>query len=124
MTFLQTIMRKRLLWFTATLVTCLIVILHMPPPAQSLPLTSKEEHASSRRYCSTALFEAIRIICGGRYNSLGKRYPDSFGNYRTSTLKRLVPDDDIIYRPSFGGAAHECCRRPCGYSELQAYCAD
>lgn len=49
---------------------------------------------------------------------------DSFGNRKPSLLRRLLPDDDVIFRPSFGGAVHECCRRPCGYSELHAYCED
>ncbi|KAI9590340.1 hypothetical protein GQX74_008508 [Glossina fuscipes] len=82
----------------------------MPPPAQSLPLTSKEEHASSRRYCSTALFEAIRIICGGRYNSLGKRYRG-----HTSTLWLLtersknifvVKSNSALSEISFGQLGH------------------
>lgn len=50
---------------------------------------------------------------------------ESIGNNRSDPLKRLMSeDDDVIYRPTFGGAAHECCRRSCGYSELRSYCAD
>ncbi|KNC27000.1 hypothetical protein FF38_02304 [Lucilia cuprina] len=115
----------RILSFTTIiLVICLIVIIYMPTPAQTHPLSPQDGHTPNRRYCSTALFEAIRVICEGRTNSLSSRYPDSVGNRRPSLLRRLLPDDDVIFRPSFGGAVHECCRRPCGYSELHAYCED
>ncbi|XP_075156538.1 LIRP-like [Haematobia irritans] len=110
---------------TLLLVIGFIVIISLPTPAHTQPLTAHARNVPHQRYCSSSLFEAIRAICNGRYNSLSNVYPESFGNQnRASLLRRLVPDDDVIYRPSLGGPVHECCRHPCGYAELQSYCAD
>lgn len=59
---------------TITLVICFIVIIYMPTPAQTHPMSPQDGHVPNRRYCSTALFEAIRVICEGRTNSLSSRY--------------------------------------------------
>ncbi|XP_073831039.1 LIRP-like isoform X1 [Musca autumnalis] len=127
MTFSQCIISSRALSSTtiaSLVIISFIVIITLPTPARTQPLTS-QSHVPHQRYCSTSLFEAIRTICNGRYNSLSNVYPESFGNQnRASLLRRLLPDDNVIYRPSFGGPVHECCRRPCGYSELQSYCAE
>ncbi|XP_061392168.1 LIRP-like [Musca vetustissima] len=128
MTFSQCIISSRALsssTIALLVIISFIVIITLPTPARTQPLTTQSRHVPHQRYCSTSLFEAIRTICNGRYNSLSNVYPESFGNQnRASLLRRLLPDDDVIYRPSFGGPVHECCRRPCGYSELQSYCAD
>ncbi|XP_013106606.1 LIRP-like [Stomoxys calcitrans] len=127
MKFSQFKISSRVLNSTAStlLVIGFIVIISLPTPAHTQPVTLHARNVPHQRYCSLSLFEAIKVICNGRYNSLSNNYPESFGNQnRASLLKRLVPDDDVIYRPSFGGPVHECCRRPCGYSELQQYCAD
>ncbi|KAM7349076.1 insulin-like peptide 6 isoform 2-T3 [Cochliomyia hominivorax] len=117
--------RRRILSLTTIiLVIYLIVIIYMPSPAQTHPLSPQDRHVPQRRYCSQALFEAIQIICDGRTRSLSSKFPDSFGNRKKSLLRRLLPSEDVIYTPSFSGAAHECCRRPCGYSELHEYCED
>ncbi|XP_067637959.1 insulin-like [Eurosta solidaginis] len=74
-----------------------------------------------KRYCSTNLSDAIRLICGGRYYSLSRKFPDSVGMGHVSSLKRLAGEESELRQP-FQGAIHECCRRPCGYSELKSYC--
>ena len=63
---------------TTILVICLIVIIHMPTPAQTHPMSPPDSNMPNRRYCSTALFEAIRVICEGRTNSLSNKYRKYF----------------------------------------------
>uniref|UniRef100_A0A1A9W9A8 Insulin-like domain-containing protein n=1 Tax=Glossina brevipalpis TaxID=37001 RepID=A0A1A9W9A8_9MUSC len=105
-------------------VVYLLLLVFIPAPIQPLPLTPSADNTSFeyKRYCSSALSDAIRLICGGRFNSLSRKYPDNIGN-GMFRLKRFATDDGIFYRPKQTGLIHECCRRPCGYSELKMYCA-
>lgn len=56
----------------------LIIFFLMPAPVHSQPLgilsRDEQQNVPNRRYCSAALFEAIRLICNGRYNSLSNKY--------------------------------------------------
>ncbi|XP_037928024.1 insulin-like peptide [Teleopsis dalmanni] len=102
----------------------LVLLIYGPVTSEASPLIADDgTNIEFKRYCSNTLSDAIRIICGGRFNSLSRQFPDSVGTgtLKTSTLKRLVPDDH--HRPLNTGPIHECCRRPCGYSELKMYCA-
>lgn len=63
---------------TIILVICFIVIISMPSPAHTHPLSPQDGRVPNRRYCSTALFEAIRVICEGRTNSLSSKYRKYF----------------------------------------------
>lgn len=43
-----------------------------------------------------------------------------------SSLQSFSSDEEKahFYVPSDSGPVHECCMRPCGYTELRLYCAD
>ncbi|XP_017467983.1 PREDICTED: insulin-like [Rhagoletis zephyria] len=102
-----------------SLVFCLDLSSHCTEAQPLLPGGGSD--VEFKRYCSTNLSDAIRLICGGRYYSLSRKFPDSVGMGHVSSLKRLAGEDGE-YRQPFQGAIHECCRRPCGYSELKSYC--
>lgn len=91
---------------------------------------NNHENIEFKIYCSSSLSDALKLICGGKFYSLSKKFPESIGGplstrmYRESAiLKKLIPDE--FFQPLTGNASiHECCRRPCGYSELRTYCAN
>lgn len=97
-----------------------------------IPMGSCGDHKNIefKIYCSTSLSDALQLICGGKFYSLSKKFPESIGGplstrmYRDSAfLRKLIPDD--FFQPLTGnGSIHECCRRPCGFSELKMYCAN
>ncbi|XP_032594848.1 insulin-like growth factor I [Drosophila grimshawi] len=82
------------------------------------PISITPEDVEVKHRCSKELAETINFICQGRTVSLGQLYPHSFGNRN----KRFSPDE-IFYRPLQNGPIHECCLRPCGYTEMYQYCA-
>ncbi|CAD7088274.1 unnamed protein product [Hermetia illucens] len=72
-----------------------------------------------KRYCSTALSDALRLTCGGRYNSMSDYRDETYYRYpETLVRSRLISE----LLPERVGLVHECCRRPCGYNELRKYC--
>lgn len=63
---------------TLAILFMLIMLLLIPATVHSQPLgklsRDDQQNVPNRRYCSAALFEAIRLICNGRYNSLSNKY--------------------------------------------------
>ncbi|XP_023166855.1 uncharacterized protein LOC111596753 [Drosophila hydei] len=84
----------------------------------STPIAFTPEQLEIKHRCSKDLDETIHQICKGRTMSLAELYPQSFG----SRTKRFAANG-TYYRPLQNGPIHECCVRPCGYSEIRQYCA-
>lgn len=113
---------QQLLLFGLTILIGALIL--APIGSQALPLTDRAEHSiETKKYCSSNLSDAIRQICGGRYNSLSRQYPESVGYGAIRSLQSLAPEEESYFRPLTNGPIHECCRRPCGYHELKSYCA-
>lgn len=55
-----------------------VAILMCSEPAMTQPLTPGLEIVEYKKYCSSSLSDAIHLICGGRYNSLGRKFRKSF----------------------------------------------
>ncbi|XP_022219074.1 probable insulin-like peptide 6 [Drosophila obscura] len=86
--------------------------------SEASPVSVTTEDGGVRTRCADILAESIQLICRNRTRSLADAYPNSFGR-RT---KRFSPDE-IFYRPLQNGPTHDCCSRPCNYTELKQYCA-
>ncbi|BFG02922.1 probable insulin-like peptide 6 [Drosophila madeirensis] len=86
--------------------------------AEASPVTVSTEDGGVRTRCADFLAESIQLICRNRTRSLADAYPNSFGRRN----KRFSPDE-IFYRPLQNGPTHDCCIRPCNYTELKQYCA-
>ncbi|XP_002133381.3 probable insulin-like peptide 6 [Drosophila pseudoobscura] len=86
------------------------------PLTEASPVTTDDGGVRTR--CADILAESIQLICRNRTRSLADAYPNSFGRRN----KRLSPDE-IFYRPLQNGPTHDCCSRPCNYTELKQYCA-
>ncbi|EDW72147.2 uncharacterized protein Dwil_GK10295 [Drosophila willistoni] len=96
---------------------------HIMALVNASPLTSLPPEEERMIRCSDVLAESIQLICKGRTNSLADLYPRSVGQ----RVKRLSNNQQAssggFYRILQSGAIHECCRHPCGHSEIKRYCA-
>ncbi|XP_055854496.1 insulin-like [Episyrphus balteatus] len=122
-----------LMYYSLATLNIFLVFATIVSTFSGFPMYSCNDHHKNiefKIYCSSSLSDALQLICGGKFYSFSKKFPEAIGGplstrmYRESAfLRKLIPED--FFQPLNGnGSIHECCRRPCGYSELKMYCAN
>lgn len=120
------------MYYSLATLNTFLVFVTIVTTLSGIPMCScanRHENIEFKIYCSSSLSDALQLICGGKFYSFSKKFPETIAGplstrmYRESALlRRLIPDD--FFQPLSGRSIHECCRRPCGYSELKMYCAN
>ncbi|TMW51431.1 hypothetical protein DOY81_003498 [Sarcophaga bullata] len=107
----------------AIFVGILVLVVIAPLQAQPLIPAGNSQNFEYKSFCSKSLSDFLSLICGVRYSSQQyaqyQQTADNNGAFNSNILRRLSTEDGIYVRAR---RIHECCLRPCGFSELKMLC--
>lgn len=120
MKFSHIIISSRVLSVTTTTLVVIgfIVIISLPSPANTQPLAANSRDVPHQRYCSLSLFEAIRAICKGRYNSLSNVYRKS----KVYTLRRFPIYNQVYSNCSWKFWQSKSCKSSEAFDTIGWWC--
>ncbi|XP_073831040.1 uncharacterized protein isoform X2 [Musca autumnalis] len=95
---------------TGLLIVRLIVVINMTGSLQANPITSRfnSSDIDFKRYCGRSLTDLMLLICGE--------------NVRPVSNTNVTGNNSL--RSRNGETISDCCRHPCGYTQLKLYCPE